>query len=154
MQLLANDQSIHGQFRDVSSFRQALAGLMDMRSTARRFGLEVHCHRALLAVEAQPGVPLQQTLGRLAESERRAAIGWMTRSGPFWDDLRRHGPDDWLECRREVVTDTAVGEAAFRVLHNSQCGLISIAPSAWEYSPVEVIWMRDGLADRSTSLGN
>ena len=154
MRLLTNDQSMHGQFHDIASFRKALAGLMGMRSTARRFGQEVHCHRALLAVQAQPGVPLRQTLGRLSESERRAAIGWMTRSGPFWDDLRSHGADDWLECRGEVVTDTAVGEAAFRTLHNSECGLISMTPSEWEYSPVEVIWRRDGLADRSANLGN
>ena len=76
-------------------------------------------------VEALSGVSLQQTLGQLDKSERLAAIGWLTRRGPFWDDLRRHGAGDWLEYRGEVVTDTAVGEAAFRVLHNNACGLVS-----------------------------
>lgn len=127
---------------------------MTIRATAHRYGREVHCNRALLAAHAQPGVPLQRTLGRLPQNERRAAIGWMTKSGPFWDDLRRHSDDDWLECGGDVVTDTAVGEAAFRALHNTDCGLISVTPSEWEYSPVEVLWRREGLADRSTNLGN
>ena len=112
---------------------------MALRNTARRFGRELYCHRALLAAQAQPGVSMQRTLGHLSESERRAAIGWMTKSGPFWDDLRNHGADDWLECKGKLVTDTAVGEAAFRTLHGSECGLVSVTPSQWEYTPVKVI---------------
>ena len=127
---------------------------MALRNTARRFGRELYCHRALLAAQAQPGVSMQQTLGHLSESERRAAIGWMTKSGPFWDDLRNHGADDWLECKGKLVTDTAVGEAAFRTLHGSECGLVSVTPSQWEYTPVKVIWKRDGLGNRSANLGN
>ena len=119
MKLLANDLSIHGQFHDLRAFRNALARLMRMRATAQRYGREVHCHRPFLTVEVMPGVSLQQTLGQLAESERRAAFGWLTRGGPFWDDLRQHRAGDYLEYRGTVVTDTAVGEAAFRVLHSN-----------------------------------
>ena len=127
-----------------------------MRAAARRFGRDVHCHRQFLMVEALPGVSLQQTLGQLDKSERLAAIGWLTRGGPFWDDLRRHGAGDWLEYRGEVVTDTAVGEAAFRALHNNACGLVSVSPSAWEFSPIDVTWRRDadGSRDRGTSISN
>ena len=123
---------------------------------AKRYGREVHCHRPFLTVEAMPGVPLQQTLGQLAESERRAAFGWLSRAGPFWDDLRRHGAGDYLEYRGTVVTDTAVGEAAFRALHDNACGLVSVSPSNWEFSPVNVTWRRvaEGLHDRSASIRN
>ena len=145
-----------GSSNDLQAFRDALARLMSMRAAARRFGREVHCDRQFLMVEALPGVSLQQTLGQLDRSERLAAIGWLTRGGPFWDDLRRHGAGDWLEYRGEVVTDTAVGEAAFRALHNNACGLVSVSPSAWEFSPINVIWRRDadGSRDRGTSIGN
>ena len=88
MELLANDLSIHGQFHDLLAFRDALARLMAMRAAARRFGRDVHCHRQFLMVEAQSReYLLQRTLGQLGESERRAVIGWLTRGGPFWDDL-------------------------------------------------------------------
>lgn len=155
MDILANDLSIHGQFHDVRSFRDAFGRLMTMRAAARRAGHEIQCHRALLAVEALPGVPMQQALQQLADNERRSVMSWLTRIGPFWDDPRRHGGDDYLECRGAVVTDSAVGEAAFRVLHDVECGLASVTPSDWDFSPVAVTWMREeGIDDRCASLDN
>lgn len=154
MELFVNDLSIHGQFHDLQSFRGALGRLMAMRAAARRHEREVYCHRALLAAEPLPGVSMQQAVGRLSESERRSAMRWLTRGGPFWDDLRRHGPDDWLECRGDVVTDSAAGEAAYRKLHGVECGLVGVAPSDWDFSPVEVAWKVKGLEDRRTALEN
>ena len=155
MAILANDLSIHGQFYDLRSFREAFGRLMKMRGAARRGGHEILCHRALLAVEAMPGVPMQQALQQLKADERRSAMSWLTRSGPFWEDLRRHGGNDYLECRGEVVTDSAVGEAAFRVLHDVECGLASVTPSAWDFSPVDVAWKRDAeIGDRGAVLRN
>ena len=155
MEILVNDLSVHEQFHDVVSLRAALARLMVMRVAARRFGREVSCHRALLTTNPMPGVSMQQAIGRLpVESERRAAMVWLTWAGPFWDDLRQHDAGDWLECGDAVVTDSAVGEAAFRTLHSADCGLVSVAPSDWDYAPVEVTWRREveGLSDRSTAL--
>ncbi len=81
-------------------------------------------------------------------------MSWLTKSGPFWDDLRQHGADDYLECRGEVVTDSAVGEAAYRTLHAVDCGLVSFTPSDWNFSPIEVTWRREGWNDRGTALEN
>ena len=155
MDILANDMSIHGQF-DKWSFGAAFGRLMKMRGAARRAGHEIQCHRALLAVEVKPGVPMQQALQQwLTPNELRAAMSWMTRSGPFWEDFRRHGGNDYLEWGGEVVTDSAVGEAAFRVLHDVECGLVSVTPSAWECSPVDVEWKRDGgIGNRRAVLKN
>ena len=156
MELVANDLSIHGQFQDTSSFCDAFVQLIALRRIARRFGQEIYCHRALLAVEARPGVTLQEALGHLSEDERRAAMVWLTRGGPFWDDRRQHGPGDWLECQGDVVTDTGVGEAAYRTLNGVLCDLVSLAPSHWDFSPVEVIWHRDdgGLDNPSAAVQN
>lgn len=158
MDLFANDLSIHGQFHDAASFRDAFARMMAMRAEARRFGREVHCHRMLLAAEAMPGVPMQHAFQRFSVDERRTAMRWLTHGGPFWDEdgLRRHGADDYLECRDEVVTDRAVGEAAYRTLHGVECALVSFTPSDWNFSPVEVRWRRDdeGLDDRTATLEN
>ena len=156
MEILVNDLSIHEQFHDAASLRDALARLMAMRSAARRFGREVHCHRALLTAKPIRGVTMQRAIGQLAESERRATTSWLTRSGPFWDNLRRHGDGDYLECGDELVTNSALGEAAFRTLHGADCGLISVTPSDWDYSPVDVTWRREyeGSDDRRTALQN
>lgn len=156
MELFVNDKSIHGQFHDLQSFRGAFGRLMVLHAAARRHERDIHCHRALLTVEPLPGVSMQQTIGHLSESERRSAMRWLTQGGPFWDDLRRHGADDWLECRGDVVTDSAVGEAAYRKLHGVECGLVSVVPSDWDFSPVEVAWRREaeGLEDQRTALEN
>ena len=157
MEILVNDLSIHEQFHDMASFRDALRRLTAMRVAAQRFGREVSCGHGLLAANPMPGVSMQQAIGRLAvESERRATMGWLTRFGPFWDDLRQHDAGAWLECGDDIVTDSAVGEAAVRMLCCSGCGLVSVTPSDWDYAPVDVIWRREaeGANDRRTSLQN
>ena len=133
MHLLVNDLSLHGQFREKAAFRDALTRLMTMRNVAQRLGCEVCCHRALLNAKPMTGMTMQQALGQLTSNEQRAILGWLTRHGPFWDDLRQHAADEYLECRGEIVTDSAVGEAAFRTFHGVDCGLVSIAPSDWDY---------------------
>ena len=156
MHLLVNDLSLHGQFREKAAFRDALTRLMTMRNVAQRLGCEVCCHRALLNAKPMTGMTMQQALGQLTSNEQRAILGWLTRHGPFWDDLRQHAADEYLECRGEIVTDSAVGEAAFRTFHGVDCGLVSLAPSDWDYSPVEVIWRREveGLQNQRTNVDN
>ena len=83
-------------------------------------------------------------------------MSWLTRHGGTWDDDRWHTADDWLECCRDIVTDTAVGEAAFRTLNGIKCELVSITPSSWDYSPVEVILREgnEGPKERRTDIEN
>ena len=157
MELLANDLSVHEQFYDLTGFRDALSRLMAMRGAARLFGREVHCHSTLLNAKPMPGITMQQAISSLGvESERRAVMIWLTSAGPFWDDVHRHGGDDWMECDGGVVTDTAVGEAAFRTLHGVDAGLLSVSPSAWNHTPLEVTWLREaeGLDNRNAALEN
>ena len=156
MKLLANDLSVHGQFHDIQSFRGAFARLMSMREVARRFGREVHCDRRLLTVEVMPDVPMSRALQHLTVNERRSVMQWLTSSGSFWEGFRQHGADDYLECRCDVVTDSAVGEAAYRTLQAVECGLVSFTPSDWTFSPIEVTWRREAerLNDRNTAVEN
>jgi hypothetical protein len=68
---------------------------------------------------------------------------WLTQHGPYWEDARLHGPDDYLEYDGKVVTDTAVGEAAYCCLSGIERQLLSLTPSSWEFSPIPVAWVRD-----------
>ena len=156
MEIIANEMSMHRQFHDLPTFHGALGRLMGMRNVARRFDRNVYCHRGFADVEPIPDIPMRRAVRRLADNERRALMIWLARRGPFRDDFRRHGADDWLGCQGEIVTDTAVGEAAYRALHGVECALISAAPSNWDYSPVEVIWNREaeGLDDQIATLDN
>ena len=96
---------------------------------------------------------MPQVVQGLSEAERKALMQWLVRSGPFWEDDRQHGPDDYLECKGEVVTDTAVGEAAHHLFHGISCGLVSMNPSSWLFSPVPVEW-HEGESTRSIGVPN
>lgn len=61
-------------------------------------------------------------------------------NGTFWDDVRKHHAEDYLECRGEIATDTAVGESTFRTFHSIECGLVSAPNTEWQYSPEFVNW--------------
>ncbi len=83
---------------------------------------------------------MPQAIQDLSTDKRRALMQWLTRSGPFWDDYRWHSGDDYLECNGELATDTAVGEVALRIFHGTLCGLVSVDPSSWLFSPLAVEW--------------
>lgn len=154
MELLVNDLSIHGQFSDLALFRMAVDRMMAIRQTAHRFGRELYCHRNVGHARVTPALSMPAAIQTLGVDERRALMQWLTRHGPFWEDSRVHGPDDYLECDGSVVTDTAVGEAAYCCFHGIHRRLVSFTPSSWEFSPVPVAWMREEGAVRKVEVVN
>lgn len=154
MELLANDLSIHGQFPDVAAFRIAISRVMAIRQVARRFGRELHCHRNIAHTQVTQTLSMPQAIGAFSVDEKRALMQWLTRQGPFWEDTRVHGPDDYLECNEIVVTDSAVGEAAYCCFHGIERHLVSLVPSSWQFSPVLVTWIADFGAGRTVEVIN
>jgi len=144
-----NDQSLHGQFHEAASFREAVGAVMRIKATLQRFGRSLHCHRNLLHAQLGPELNLQSAVQTLSMEERSALMQWLTRHGPFWEDLRMHGADDYLEYQGEIVTDTAIGEAAFAVLNGLARHLVSFTPSNFCFSPVPVECVADSV--RSTT---
>ncbi len=157
MNLFLNELSIHEQFPDTGTFHECLGRLMSMRNSALRSGREVSCHHAILATSPIRDVPMQQAIGHLPNrDQQRAVIRWFTQGGKLWDQERQHEADDWFECCNEIVTESALGEAAYRQFQDIECGLLSAMPSDWMYSPVEVQWRvsQDELDIRCTNILN
>lgn len=138
MDLLVNDLSLHGQFRDLAEFREAISRIMQIRSIARRHLRALYCHRGLVNRQVTPHKSLPGAVKVLSQNEQRAVMGWLSQLGPYWEDDRQHDGGDWYECGDEVVTDTAVGEAAHCFLHGVERGLVSFQPSSFVYDPVVV----------------
>lgn len=141
---MLNDCSIHGQFHSLGAFRDAIGRVMAIRATARRFGRDIQCHRNVAHRQVTHNMSMPRAIQVLSRDECSALMQWLTRRGPFWEDARRHSDDDWLECNGEIVTDTAVGEAAYCLLHSVARSLVSLAPSSWLASPLLVEWHEDG----------
>ena len=141
MEFLFNELSVHGQFADLATFRTAVGRVMDIRAVMRRFGRELYCHRNLANSQVTPDDAMPRAVQALDRNSRGALLAWLTRHGPFWEDVREHDGDDYLDCWKyegRIVTDTAVGEAAYGCLHGRGRGLVSMSPSAWLFSPVPV----------------
>lgn len=144
--MIFNELSVHGQFADLATFRTAIGQVMGMRRVVQRFGRELYCHRGLVNRPVMQGTTMPQAVQALDHNSRRALMQWLTRYGPFWEEAREHGEDDYLDCFRyedRIVTDTAVGEAAFCTLHGLERGLVSLIPSSWEFCPVPVEFHED-----------
>lgn len=143
MELLFNDLSLHGQFRSARDFEESIGRVMEMREIARSFGRDVSCPRsALFAPRVVGDMPMRQAINSLGRSAQSALTAWLTREGPFIEDTRRHRGFDYLAFgdEDEVVTDTAVGEAAYCRTYGEDIRLVSLSPSTWNFSPVPVVW--------------
>lgn len=154
MELLVNDLSIQGQFPDIESFRKAIIRLMGMRKLCRRFGLELYCHKNLANAQVTNNLIMLQAIQHFPRPEKSALMQWLTRRGPYWEDYREHGADDYLECKGQLVTDSAIGEAAFRCFHADIYQLVSMTPSDWVESPLAVWWRDNGDIDKEVSVIN
>jgi hypothetical protein len=154
LELLVNDLSIDGQFPDIATFKEAIERIMQMRKVARRFGCELQCHRNVAYARVTQRLTLQQAINSFSRDQRQALMQWLTRHGPFWEDARVHSPDDYLECNGDVVTDTAVGEAAICRFHGNDRHLASLIPSRWEYSPLRITWVPNSGPSRDLEVTN
>ena len=154
MEVLVNDLSFHGQFPDIASFSDAIDRLMAARNMSRLLRRELYCHRNLAYAQVTRDLAMPQAVQQLSADKKKAVILWLTKNGPYWDDARLHNSDDFMECLDHIVTDSAIGEAAFRVLHGGDCHLLSIMPSDWERSPLLVCWHRVDGDNRETSIVN
>ena len=144
--MLLNDCSIHGQFSDIRSFQDAVERVMTIRKTARQFGRDLQCHRNVANAQVTHELTMPQVVNRLSRDTRSALMQWITRHGPFWEDVRQHTGDDWLEYNGKFVTETAVGEAAYCLLYGIDRGLVSMNPSSWLTSPLLIDWRDNGQA--------
>ena len=128
---------------------------MAIREVARRFGRELQCHRYnVINRRVTRDLKIPEVIRDLDMDSRRVLMQWLTRHGPFWEDIQQHTGDDWLEYNGEIITDTAVGEAAYCLFHGIDRALVSIDPSSWLISPLSVDWYEKESAKRSIDINN
>lgn len=144
MDVLLNELSLHGQFTSGQDFHTALDLVMSARNKINQFGGQLHCHRGLLQYQVTHQLNLQQAVAQLDINKSRAIMAWLTKQGPFWEDSRQHDGDDWLEYQGQIITDTGLGEVAYRHFSGSDYQTFSFAPSNWQTNPIDVDWHRDG----------
>lgn len=111
---------------------------MKIRQICQRHMRDLYCHHGILSSQVTPTESMQDAMKALPLNERRAFMAWLNRQGPFWDEVQQHDGDDWYECNDEIVTQTAIGEAAHCILNGIDRRLVSVEPSKFVYNPVTV----------------
>ena len=144
MDLLLNDLSIHQQFPSPAEFREAIRRIVAMRESASRLGRRLYCHRNIVNCRIDASTTVFAALQTFTQDEKRSLLTWLTKHGPFWEDAPEHSPSLSLRVDGEVVTETAVGEAAYCSAFGIDRRLVSFAPSQWERSPVTVTMSDNG----------
>ncbi len=146
-----NELSFHGQFRFAQEFKSAVEKLMEIRGEIKRFGAQLFCRRELTSAQVTSDATMPQAINWLPREKRQAWVQWLTQQGPFWLDERQHSDDDWLALDdEEIVTDTAIGEVAFRNLHGLSGELVSVDPSDWLRNPIRVSWVKTSSTQMAT----
>ncbi len=143
MEVLLNELSLHGQFANVLDFQTAVETVMSARSKIRQFGGVLRCHRNLTQAQVTFALSLQQAVSQFDENKRRKFMSWLTKEGPFWEDSRQHGADDYFEFQNQIVTDNALGEAAYHRFNDNSYQTFSLIPSNWQINPITVNWHRN-----------
>ena len=97
---------------------------------------------------------MQQAIQFMPMAKRQAWVRWLTIVGPYWEDDRLHEANDWIEVNGQIVTDTAVGEAAICCLHGLVRELVSFTPSEWLFTSVNAAWVRDDSSRETVVVSN
>lgn len=144
MSILLNDSSLAGQFASTHAFLQSLEVLMQLRQVSESHGHKIECSNVLLNNQTTNSLVLYEAIQTFKDNnKKRAVLAWITKAVASWDKSRMHSDDDYLTCNEEIVTGTAVGEAAYRNLENKESSLVSFAPSDWTLSPINVDYFYD-----------
>lgn len=154
MEYFFNDLSIHTQFHQLADFQQSVSQIMLMRNKCAEYGFSLMCNEHLTTSQVTPSLNMQQAIQQFNPDQRRDFMLWLTKTGPFWNSERFHPANEYLECKEQVVTDSALGEAAFCIFHSRPAQMISLTPSLWEESPFQVFWVQDDQTQQEIGIVN
>ncbi len=153
MSILLNDFSLAGQFASTHTFLQSLEVLMQLRQVSESSGHKIECSDVVLNNQTTDALTFYEAIQTFHDNnKKRAVLAWINKSTASWGKSRLHNDDDYLTCSGEVVTGTAIGEAAYRNLINKEASLVSFSPSNWEVSPINVEYFYDN--EKSYAVNN
>ncbi len=155
MDLFVNELSLHGQFSRLDLFAHALKELIGCRKMVEIYQHPFYCMRTIAERETLPGTSFKEAVRQTRDINLiRTVMSWLDKHGPFWEDDRKHGGDEYFEYMNKVVTDCSLGEAAARMAEEQTTATISFRESAFCVSPLRVVWHRSDDAQNVFDLPN
>lgn len=151
---MLNELSLHGQFYCEDDFIQSLKDIAECNRVVRETGHSFYCSNRLILKRVTHKVGFREAVENTGDKILISSIlNWLHKRGPFWEEQQQHTEDDYFEYQNEVVTDTALAEAAWRVANQQNCYTVSFKPSNFCHSPLLVIWYQSE-GNRSIDVQN
>lgn len=152
MDFFVNDVSLHGQFAHAHAFREAFDHVQSCKKILLQYQRRLFVSRQIIDRQVCVGQTFRQAVQATGDRNFiQLVMIWIAKNGPFIEDEQIGDPDEYLSLPHgEVVTDTALGAAAFHQFQGYDAGLVSFAPSNFTYTPVEVHWHR---SDSNIEIG-
>lgn len=156
MDLFINDLSLHGQFADPQAFRRSLEEVVRCRTCAGSYGRTLRVPRTIVDRHVIGLKGFRQALQATGDRTFVSLIiSWIAKNGPFVEDDLQRNSDEYLTIENNtIVTEEAIGEAATRHFNGLPVGLVSFAPSDYQYTPIEIDWHRSDAHVQTGELHN
>lgn len=134
-----NDLSLSGQYADEQAFRAALEPLLQLRRREPLLQSSLYCSRMLRGCKVTVMYDFKDAVRATGDKNYiNLVLGWIDKSGPFWDDTRQFNEDDYFEYQGTNVTDQGMGEAARRILVGNAANSFSFPLTGFVSSPLTV----------------
>ncbi|OQW93112.1 MAG: hypothetical protein BWK79_12905 [Beggiatoa sp. IS2] len=141
MDFLVNELSLHGQYTNERDFKQSFDLLLSCGQQIENQGHSCYYSRELITRKVMLELDLRQVVKNTGDLNFiRQITNLVSKRGPFWSENRQHSEDDYFEYQREIVTDTAIAEVAWRIANQQNCHAVSFKPSRFNCSPLAVEW--------------
>jgi hypothetical protein len=145
MHWFVNDASLCGQYPDAAAFAKDLAAIMSARAQLPLLAQSLLCSRDLHTRPVTPSLDFRGAVYSVPKHiPLRSVLEWLTKQGPYWDDVRTPVPDDYFEHNAQDITHSGIGEAARTLLAGRDAESFSFANGGFNYSPIHV---QHGLAE-------
>ena len=157
MDIFVNELSLHGQFNSVAEFVPTIKTMLSCKQLVEQYAYRVYCLRSIAQRPTTTNLTFRQTVMQMQTKERdivRVIASWIDKHGPFLDDNWIRDPNIWFEFEKDIVTDTTLGEVAFRIQNNLESAIISFQPSAFLQRQVSVICKKAENEDEVLNIPN
>jgi hypothetical protein len=104
---------------------------VNVNNTLRHYGAGLEVAHSFWGGMVQSGQTVRQAIGSLSKDQKFQILAWLNKNGPFWDRPALHDPEEYFECQGELVTKTALGEAAYLTHEGANPVVVSLPNSRY-----------------------
>lgn len=135
-----NDASWDGSCHSKEHFLQCVGFCIQVHNELRKQGGGLEVGMGFLQGKLGFADSVEKACRLLHEDQRRRLRVWLDREGPFWDRPQQHCADEYFECEGDLVTDTALAEAAHVLSQRGDVVVVSLSSSKFTADPLRIIW--------------